>query len=155
MPPGPKSGSTTRRVSSSLSKVSTPQTNTPAPPPPPTRAAKSSKPSKIVRIKLPKDQLKVFPHEQRLRKSSHAKASPLSTSKVITSDNSTPSAAVKPEPDSTSTLSGEQDTESLVKDVKSEASTAPKTGVKRDFGALVEGDDNDKAKTNPRKRPRP
>ena len=149
---GPKSGNTPRRAASALSKVSTPPTTAPAPPA--ARSAKSSKPSKVVHIKLPRDQLKVFPHEQRLRKASHAKASPLSTSKVISSDESPPAAAVKPEPDSTSTLSGEHESASPVKDAQSEAASTTKTSIKRDFAASTEGDDSskDKAKTQTLKR---
>ncbi len=154
MPPGPKPGSTPRRVSSSLSKVSTPPTT--AATSTPGRAAKSSKPSQIVHIKLSKDRLKAFPHEKHIRKAGHAKASPLSTSKVITPDDSTTSTtAVKAEPDSTPTSNGERNSASPVKDVKSEAPPATKTGVKRELGAGVEGDDKDKAKANPRKRAKP
>ena len=154
MPPGPKPGSTPRRVSSSLSKVSTPPTTALATAP--SRAAKSSKASRIVHFKLPRDQLQRFPHEQHIRKASHAKTSPLSTSKVITSEESTPSAAVKPDPDSTSTTNGHQDSSSSpVKDTKSEALPSSKSGTKREAGPGDEGDEKEKAKTNPRKRPKP
>lgn len=154
MPPGSKPGSTPRRVSSSLSKVSTPPTTTIASAP--TRANKSSKPSKIVHIRLPKDRLLRFPYDQQPRKASQAKASPLSTSTVVTPDESTKSSTVQVEADSTPTLrGGGQDSTSPVKDVKSETVATPKAGVKRELGAGVEGDDQDKPKTNVKKRPKP
>lgn len=154
MPPGSKPGSTPRRVSSSLSKVSTPPATTT--PSAPARANKSSKPSKIVHIKLAKDRLLRFPHEQQFRKASQVKASPLSTSTVVTPDESTKPSVLQVEADSTPTLrGGGQDSASPAKDVKLETAAIPKVGVKRELGAGVEGDDQDKSKTNAKKRPKP
>lgn len=154
MPPGPKPAGTPRRVSSSLSKVSTPPTTTNAFAA--TRANKSSKLSKIVHIKLSKDRLLRFPHEHQIRKASQPKASPLSTSTVVTPDESTRSSAAQVEADSTPTLSEEQqDSTSPTKDIKSETVAPPKAGVKRELGAGVEADDQDTPKTNAKKRPKP
>ena len=153
MPPGPKPGNTPRRVSSSLSKVSTPPATAAASTS--ARSAKSSKPSRVVHFKLSKDQLRQFPHEEQIKKAGRAKASPLSTSKVITPDDPTTSTAVKPDPETTPTLNEEQIPAVTPKAAKSEASSASKTAAKKEVGAGTEGDDKDKAKTNVKKRPRP
>lgn len=151
--PGPKPGSTPRRVSSSLSKVSTPPATTTTPTPARTTKS-SSKPAKIVHIKLPKEKLLRFPHEQQLRKASHAKASPLSTAKVITPDEPATIAAVKAEPDTTSASSRSKGSSSPTKDTNPDKPTTSKTGLKRELGAGVEEEDKDTTKTNPRKRPK-
>ncbi|KAL6714091.1 hypothetical protein ACLMJK_008585 [Lecanora helva] len=153
MPPGPKPGNTPRRTSSALSKVSTPPTTAAASTP--ARSAKSTKLSKVVHFKLPKDQLRQFPHEQHIKKASRAKASPLSTAKVITPDESVAPAIVKPEPDTTPAPNEDQDSAQPSKAGKSEGISASKAAKKKENGNAAEGDDKDKPKTNVKKRPRP
>ena len=154
MPTATKSGNTPRRISSSLSKVSTPPSTSTTTVPSRTNKSSSSKPSKIIPLKLPKNKLLQFPHGH-LRKGSQAKASPLSSSKVITPDESGTDVTVKNEPSSIPALQGDKGSRSPTKDTKSEKSSTSKTGVKRELGAGVEGDDSDKLKGNARKRPKP
>lgn len=147
MAPGTKQATAVRRFSSSLSKVSTPPTT-------PTstiitRPSKPSKQSKIIHFNLSKDVLSRFPHDQAPRKSSHLKKSPLSTSTTVASGEPV---AVKSDPESTTVIKGEA-APSPAKAIKAEDGQGPMTGEKRELGTGVDGDE--KAKANPRKRPRP
>ncbi|KAL2055742.1 hypothetical protein ABVK25_003986 [Lepraria finkii] len=152
----PKSATTLRRVSS-LSKVLTPPTSTPTSGPASARPTKSSKPSKIIRLSLPKDFLSGLPHEETVAKTSKAKAkaSPLSQSTTVASDEPITSTIVKSELDATPTIKEEATQASPAVGIKVESSSDRKPGDKREYGAGVEGDDKEKPKTNPRKRPRP
>ena len=151
---GPKPANTPRRISSSLSKVSTPPTTAPATTTNTTRPSKSSKQSKVIQFKLSKEVLSSFPHET-LRKPGQKKASPLSTSTVITPDEPAASATVKSESEPVPVVKGETPAASPAKDIKQEGLPGPKTGAKRELGAGVESDSKEKPKANPRKRPRP
>ena len=155
MAPGSKSASASRRVSSSLSKVSTPATTATPVSATNTRPSKSSKPSKVVNLKLSKEKLSRFPHEQTVRKPSQPKKSPLSTSTTVAPDEPVPSAPIKSEPDNTPPSNDSEPASSPVKDVKQEGLSPLKPGVKRELGAGVESEDKDKPKNPPRKRARP
>lgn len=155
MAPGSRTATVPRRVSSSLSKVSTPPTTTTPAATNNTRPIKPSKPSKIVSLKLSKARLSRFPHEQTVRKSSQPKKSPLSTSTTVPPDEPATSAHIKSEPDNTSPSNESAPVSSPVKDVKQEGLPALKPGVKRELGAGVESEDKDKPKNPPRKRARP
>ena len=152
----PKSATALRRVSS-LSKVSSSQTTTPVPSPASTRPGKSAKPSKIVRLSIPKDFLSGLSPQETLVKPSKtkAKASPLSQSTTIASEEPATSTSVKSELDPTPILKEEAAQALPAVDVKAESSSDPKPGDKREHGTGVDGDDKEKAKTNPRKRPKP
>ena len=151
-----KSATALRRVSS-LSKVSNSQTTTPVPGPASARPGKPTKPSKIVRLNIPKDFLSGLSPQETLVKPSKtkAKASPLSQSTTIASDEPATATSVKSELDPTPILKEEVSRASPAIDVKAEGSSDPKPGDKRKHGTGVEGDDKEKAKTNPRKRPKP
>lgn len=155
MAPGSKTATAPRRISSSLSKVSTPPTTATSTAITNTRPIKPSKPSKVVNLKLPKEKLSRFPHEQIVRKSSQPKKSPLSTSTIAAPDEPATSAPIKSESDNTPPSSGSGPTSSPVKDGKQEGLPAPNPGVKRELGAGVDSDDKDLAKNSPRKRARP
>lgn len=145
--PGPsKQPGSVRRVSSSLSKVSTPPTAAPA------RSSKVSNPSKIVRLKLHKEALSAFPpYIQSVTKIKQAQSSPSTKTKATPSKASTSSAPIKLETDTNSSIGGgPDDSNSPTKDAKQEF----KAGVKRELGSGIEGDTQSKAKSNPRKRPR-
>ena len=151
-----KSATAPRRVSSSLSKVSTPPAAAAITTTPPSRLSKASKQSKVVRIKLPKESLSRFPHET-ARKPSQAKTSPLSASTTILSDEPKGSTTVKSEPDTVPALKANAVSASSSKDskdLKQEDLPLPKTGMKRQLDADVESDSKEKPKTNPRKRPK-
>ena len=152
MAPGSKAATAPRRVSNSLSKVSTQPTTTTPTPTTNARSIKSSKPSKIVHLKLSRDKLSPFPHEQISRKPTQQKKSPLSTSTTVTPDEPVTSAPIKSEPDNPPP-SNEGGSPSSP--VKQEALPAPKAGVKRELEAGVESEDKDKTKNPPRKRARP
>lgn len=155
MAAGSKAAAAPRRVSSSLSKVSTPPTTAPPIATTNARPVKSSKPSKVISFKLSKEKLSRFPHEQIARKSSQPKKSPLSTSTTVPPDEVATSAPIKSELDSTPTSNESGPASSPVKDVKQEDLSAPKPGVKRELGAGTESEDKDKSQNNPRKRARP
>lgn len=155
MAPGSKTATATRRVSSSLSKVSTPSNTTTPTAATSTRPIKPSKQSKVVNLKLPTDKLSRFPHEQTVRKPSQLKKSPLSTSTIVAPDEPATSAPIKSEPDNTPPSNESGSTPSPVKDVKQDGLPATKTGVKKELGAGVESDDKDTPKNPPRKRARP
>jgi len=149
MPIAPKQAGSVRRVSSSLSKVSTPPTSAPA------RPSKSTKPSKFVQLKLSPETLSTFPRDETTQTTSQAKTSPKATTKSVPSTAPTPPARVKSEADTSSSQGGgRDDTQSPTKDVKQEGQNGGRTDTKRALGAGVEGDDPAKAKANPRKRPR-
>ena len=154
MAPGAKTATAPRRVSSSLSKVSTPASTATPVAPTNARSIKPSKPSKVVHLKLSKDKLSRFPHEQIVRKASQQKKSPLSTSTTVPPDESATPAPIKSEPDNTTPSNESGPTSSPVKDVKQEGQSAAKPGVKRESGAGTESDDKDKSKNPPRKRAR-
>lgn len=143
--PGPsKQSGSVRRVSSSLSKVSTPPTTAPA------RPSKASN-SKIVHLRLSKDVLLAFPHDQSVPKARLAQSSPITKTKSAPMKASTSSVPVRSETDTNSSAGGgPDDKHSHPKDVKQES----KTGVKRELGSGAEGDSQSKSKSNPRKRPR-
>ncbi|KAL8832708.1 MAG: hypothetical protein Q9191_000109 [Dirinaria sp. TL-2023a] len=142
----PKQAPGQRRVSSSLSKVS----NAPSS----EKASKSSKPTRIIRLKLPKTQLSKFPHEPSLSKSVPKKKSPLSKSTL----------AAPPEPPShEETKSDSTDTQAPVNPKAEQLSTedtvkkepsSPKTGDKRPLGAGVEEPVKQRARPGPKKKPR-
>lgn len=158
MAPGSKTATAPRRVSSSLSKVSTPPTTATFTATANPKPAKPTKPSKIVTFKLKKEKLSRFPHERIVRKSSQPKKSPLSTSTTVAPDEPATSAPIKSEPDNSppSPPSNESGRASpMVKDVKQESLPALKAGVKRELGAGTESEDKDKSKSSPRKRARP
>ena len=155
MAAGSKAAAATRRVSSSLSKVSTPPTTAPPIATTNARPVKPSKPSKVISLKLSKDKLSRFPHEQIARKSSQPKKSPLSTSTTVPPDEVATPAPIKPELDKTPTSNESGPASSPVKDVKQEGLSPPKPGVKRELGAGTESEDKDKSQNNPRKRARP
>ena len=155
MAPGSKAATAPRRVSNSLSKVSTPPTTTTPTPTTNARPTKSSKPSKVIHLKLSRDKLSRFPHEQIARKPTQPKKSPLSTSTTVPPDEPVTSAPIKSEPDNSTPSNGGGSPSSPVKDVKQEALLAPKAGVKRELEAGVESEDKDKTKNPPRKRARP
>ncbi|KAL9134217.1 MAG: hypothetical protein Q9175_004603 [Cornicularia normoerica] len=155
MAPGSRTATAPRRVSSSLSKVSTPPSTATPTTTANARPIKPLKPSKVVNLKLSKDKLTRFPHEQIVRKSSQPKRSPLSTSTTVPPDEPAISAPIKSEPDNSPPSNESGPTSSPVKDVMQEGLPAPKTGVKRELGAGVESDDKDKPKNPPRKRARP
>lgn len=142
----PKKDGTQRRASGSASKVAAPASAE--------KASKSSKPSQIIRLKLPKATLAGFPHEPTPSKSMPKKKSPLSTSTLAApsdpppqdepskeSEVTTSPPVVKPE-----TSSGESPT-------KKEPSS-PKTGMKRELGAGVEEPVKVRARPGPKKKPR-
>lgn len=154
MAPGSKTATVPRRVSSTLSKVSTlPNVATPVATNN-ARPNKSSKQSKVVSLKLSKAKLSRFPHEQPVRKPSQQKKSPLSTSTTVPPDEPATTAHIKSEPDNTSPSNESAPVSSPVKDVKQEGLPALKPGVKRELGAGVESEDKDKPKNPPRKRVR-
>ena len=155
MAPGSRTATAPRRVSSSLSKVSTPPTTATPIATTNARPNKSSKPSKVVSLKLPKDKLSRFPHEQVVRKSNQPKKSPLSTSTTVPPDEPATPAPIKSEPENASPSNESGPTSSPVKDVKQEGLSAPKPGVKRELGAGTESDDKEKSKNPSRKRVRP
>ena len=158
MAPGSKSATAPRRVSSSLSKVSTPPTTATATATTNTKPTKPTKASKVVNLKLSKEKLSRFPHERIVRKSSQQKKSPLSTSTTVPSDEPATLAPIKSEPENSppSPPSNESGRASpLAKDVKQEGLPASKAGVKRELGAGTESDDKDKSKNSPRKRVKP
>lgn len=152
MAPPPK---TALRRASSLSKVSTPPATTSTSSPTPTRPSKSSKPSKVVRLPLSGKLLSRWPHEQTIRKASQAKASPLSQSTIVTPDEPSTSTPLRSEPDPKPTKKVEETHVTPAKDIKVEKKPDAKTGTKREDEAVVEGDDKEKSKANPRKRPKP
>ncbi len=155
MAPASKTATAPRRVSSSLSKVSTPPTTATPTPATTARSTKPSKPSKVVNLKLPKDKLSRFPHEQPVRKSSQPKKSPLSTSTTVAPDEPAASAPIKSEQDSTPPSNESGSASSTAKDVKQEVLPTAKPGVKRELGTGTESEDKDKSKNSPRKRPKP
>ena len=135
-----------RRVSSSLSKVSAAPSSE--------KVSKSSKPSRIIQLRLPKSRLLQFPYDPSLLKTVPKKKSPLSKSTL----------AAPPEPPS------QEDTKSDSTDTlapvipKSEASPAedtvkneppsPKAGDKRPLGEGVEEPVKQRARPGPKKKPR-
>ncbi|CAF9934455.1 MAG: hypothetical protein ALECFALPRED_005953 [Alectoria fallacina] len=155
MAPGSKTATAARRVSSSLSKVSTPSNTATPVATTNARPIKPSKPSKVVNLRLPRDMLSRFPHEQTVRKVTQPKKSPLSTSTIVAPDEPTASAPIKTEPDHTTPSTESGSSSSPVKDVKQEGLPALKSDVKRELGAGVESEDKDKPKNPPRKRARP
>lgn len=149
MPTAPKQAGSVRRVSSSLSKVSTPRTSALA------RPSKSTKPSKIVQLKLSPETLSAFPRDEITQTTGQTKTSPKATTKAFQSTALTPPTRLKFEADTSSSQGGDRDdSQSPVKDIKQEGQNGVKTDTKRALGAGVEGDDPAKAKANPRKRPR-
>ena len=155
MAPTTKATTAPRRTSSSLSKVSTPPTTAPPTVATNARPNKTSKPSKVVNLKLSKDKLSRFPHEQIVRKSNPPKKSPLSTSTVVTPDEPVAAAPIKSEPDKTTPSNESGSASSPAQDVKEDGVPAPKSGVKRELGAGTESDEKDKSKNPARKRSRP
>lgn len=157
MAPGQKTTATNLRRASSLSKVSTPPATATPSSPALSRTSKASKPSKIVRLSLSKHLLSRWPHEKNTRKPNQAKASPLSQSTIVAPDELPTTTPVKsePEPKPKSASKGEGEQVPPAKDLKEETKAEPKTGMKREAGAGVEGDDKEKSKANPRKRPKP
>lgn len=155
MAPGSKTATASRRVSSSLSKVSTLATAATPVATTNTRPIKPSKPSKVVHLKLSKDKLSLFPHEQAPRKPNQPKKSPLSTSTIVPPDEPAKPAPIKSEPENTSPSNESGPASSPIKDVKPEGLPALKPGIKRELEAGVESEDKDKPKNAPRKRARP
>ena len=155
MAAGSKSATAPRRVSSSLSKVSTPPTTATPVATTNARPIKPSKPSKVVNLKLSKERLSRFPHDQIVRKTSQPKKSPLSTSTTVAPDEPATPAPSKSDPDNTTPSNESGPASSPVKEIKQEGPSAPKSGVKRELGAGIESDDKDKSKNPPRKRPKP
>ena len=155
MAAGSKTSTASRRVSSSLSKVSTPPTTTTPIATTNARSIKPSKPSKIVSLKLSKDKLSRFPHDQIVRKSSQPKKSPLSTSTIVAPEEPATPAPIKSEPDNSTPSNESRPASSPVKEVKQEGLLPSKPGVKRELGAGTESEDKDKSKNPARKRSRP
>ena len=147
----PKQGATHRRVSNPSSKAaSTPASAEKAP--------KSSKPTRLITIKLPKARLTRFPHEPTPPKSVPKKKSPLSTSTLATPAEPPAQEKPKSEPksDSSETPTSappKPATPSAQEPVKKEPSS-PKTGSKRELGAGVEEPVKVKARPGPKKKPR-
>ncbi|KAI4216463.1 MAG: hypothetical protein LQ351_000952 [Letrouitia transgressa] len=150
MPPHPKASNPTRRVSSSLSKVSTPPNSI--------RGSKSSRPTKIITLKLSAKALSRFPHDQPQAQPSSA---PKQTGKrASTSANNTShkkdeakSAEVKhekgsPPPPPSSSETPQPSANDSASSKAAAKSGSPKTGSKRGLGAGVEG-------PKPRARPGP
>jgi hypothetical protein len=108
-------------------------------------------------LSIPKDFLSGLSPQETLVKPSKtkAKASPLSQSTTIASEEPATSTSVKSELDPTPILKEEAAQALPAVDVKAESSSDPKPGDKREHGTGVDGDDKEKAKTNPRKRPKP
>lgn len=147
----PKSANPPRRASSSLSKVSTPTSAA--------RTSKPSKPTRIVRLKLPMPILSRFPHEKITRKAASTKASPSATKTIAPLEPATPAetkAEIKPEPKAKPT-STPVSTVSTIKPSPAEDSSqkglpSPKTGAKRELGAGVEGAAKSRARPGPKKK---
>ena len=146
-----KSAHPTRRASSSLSKVSTPTSIT--------RTSKSSKPTRIVQLKLPSAILSRYPHEHAARKAAARKASPSTPNPIAPIEPATPAeieAEVKSEPKIKPT-STPAPTVSNIKPSPAEESSqkgplGPKTGAKRELGAGVEGTSKSRARPGPKKK---
>ena len=96
-----------------------------------------------------------FPHERTLVRSTKAKASPLSQSTTVATDEKVTITKVKPEPKSALCLKQEEAQPSPGADIKAENAIEPKTGEKRELGTGIDSDDKDKLKNNSRKRPKP
>ena len=142
----PKQGAGQRRVSSSLSKASGPA--------PSEKASKPTKPSHMIKFKLPKVRLLQFPHESSPSKSVPKKKSPLSKSTL----------AAPPDPPSQQGTHSESLETPMPATTKSEPSSSegtvknepssPKAGDKRPHGTGVEEPKKERARPGPKKKPR-
>lgn len=147
----PKSANPPRRASSSLSKVSTPTSAA--------RTSKASKPTRIVRLRLPSPILSRFPHEQSTRKAAPTKVSPSTPKLIAPLEPATPADTkpeLKPEPKAKAT-STTVSTVPTIKPSPAEDSSqkglpVPKTGAKRELGAGVEGPAKSRARPGPKKK---
>lgn len=147
----PKSANPPRRASSSLSKVSTPTSTA--------RTSKPSKPSRIVRLKLPSPILSRFPHEQITHKGAPTKASPSTPKTIAPLEPATPAetkAVIKPEPKAKPTPTPVSTVPTIkpspAEDSSQKGLPGPKTGVKRELGAGVEGATKSRARPGPKKK---
>lgn len=136
---GNSKATSSRRVSSTLSKVSTPPSTA--------RPSKTSKPSKVIQLKLTSALLARFPHEKIARKPSQSKSSSTSTPVPVVSNEKASSAEVKSET-KTSPAPGVPEIPLIpTVDMNQKGPLVSKTGVKRELGEGV--DDNAKSKSRP------
>ncbi|KAL8722225.1 MAG: hypothetical protein Q9225_001270 [Loekoesia sp. 1 TL-2023] len=148
MPPHAKSNNSVRRVSSTLSKVSTPPSSN--------RGSKGSKPSKILCFKLPSKALALFapdtPEESTLSIPPIKKDQDANITLAPAPEEELKSVDVKPEASSPpEDTAGPETPQPAVKAPSSRNATkasSPKTGSKRGLGAGVDG-------PKPRARPGP
>ena len=136
---GNTKATSSRRVSSTLSKVSTPPSTT--------RPTKATKPSRIIQLKLTSTLLAQFPHEKTTRKSSQTKSSSASTPIPATSNDKASLVEVKSETKPSPAPSAPENPPISVTDMIQKGSSGPKTGVKREAGESL--DDGTKSKTRP------
>ncbi|MCJ1464937.1 hypothetical protein MMC07_003552 [Pseudocyphellaria aurata] len=136
---GNSKATSSRRVSSTLSKVSTPPSTA--------RPTKASKPSKVIQLKLTSTLLARFPHEKPSRKPSQSKSSSTSTPVPGVTNEAASSTEVKSETKTSPAPSATEIPSIPAVDITPKGSSGPKVGVKRELGEGV--DDNAKSKSRP------
>lgn len=142
----PSKGTTQRRVSSPLSKVSTPASTE--------KGSKSSKPSRVIKLKVPNARLSRFPHESTPSKSVPKKKSPLSTNTLATPSDPPHLEETKSESNDTLALASSKTVPPPAEETVKNEPSSPKTGTKRELGAGVEEPVKVRARPGPKKKPR-
>lgn len=143
----PKQSTAHRKSSNAVSKTSTPASAE--------KVNKSSKPTKIIHLQLPKPSLLRFPHDPIAQKSVPKKKSPLSISTPAPPRDATPPPESRPDSDSTPVPPSAPTVEPLPsEDAIKKESASPKTGSKRGLGAGTEEPLKPKGKPGPKKKPR-
>lgn len=139
-----KTSTALRRVSSTLSKVSTP--------PSVTRPSKSSKQSKIVCLKLSSSALLRFPHEKGTRKSTQTKPPPPSIPIPTVPNEKVKPVGVKSEPKTPPAPIRTEVPSPPTDNTNQKPAIGPKTGTKRELGEGVDDSGKSKARPGPKKR---
>lgn len=141
---GNSKNSYSRRVSSTLSKVTTPPSTA--------RPTKASKPSKVIQLKLTSALLARFPHEKVPRKPSQSKSPPASTPNPAFPSEKASTVEVKSETKTSPAPSVPEIPPVPVVDMSQKGSSVPKTGVKRELGEGVDDSAKSKSRPGPKKR---
>ncbi|MCJ1267334.1 hypothetical protein MMC22_007219 [Lobaria immixta] len=141
---GNSKNTSSRRVSSTLSKVSTPPSTA--------RTPKASKPSKVIQLKLTSALLAEFPHEKIARKPSQTKSSSTSTVTPAVSNDKVTLAEVKSETKTSPAPSAPEIPPIPAVDMSQKGSSGPKTSVKRELGEGVDDGAKSKSRPGPKKR---
>lgn len=141
---GNSKATSSRRVSSTLSKVSTPPSTA--------RPTKATKPSKVIQLKLTPTLLAQFPHEKTTRKSSQNKSSSTSTPIPAASNDKASLVEVKSETKPSPAPSAPENPPIFVVDMIQKGSSGPKTGMKREAGESLDDSAKSKSRPGPKKR---